>query len=211
MEQSIEDSRPRVFIVDDDESVCRALSRLLSASGYETEVFHSSDDYLRRDRHDGACCLVLDIRMPGMSGVELQLELVRLHDPLPVIFLTAHGDLAAGVEAMKRGAIDFLTKPVDEVALLAAVKRAMIASLSVRNEQSRRADIQARLDQLTPREAEVLHCILGGARNKQIARQLDISEKTVKAHRGKIMRKLKASSPAEMGWLCAIVDLPVKE
>ena len=211
MEQSIEDSRPRVFIVDDDASVCKALSRLLSASGYATEIFRSADEYLRRDSYDGTCCLVLDIRMPGMSGVELQLELTRVHDPAPVIFLTAHGDLALGVEAMKRGAIDFLTKPVDEVALLAAVKRALTRSLSVRDEQLRKADIQARLDQLTPREAEVLQYILGGARNKQIARHLDISEKTVKAHRGKIMQKLKASSPAEMGWLCSIVDLPVRD
>jgi FixJ family two-component response regulator len=128
-----------------------------------------------------------------------------------VIFLTGHGDLPVGIEAMKRGAIDFLTKPVDEVSLLDAVDRALVKCRSVRSEQSRIACVQSRIDELTPREREVLLSILGGSRNKQIADALGISEKTVKAHRGKIMKKLNVSSPAELGWLCSLVNLPIRK
>lgn len=204
-------SEPRVFIIDDDISVCKGLSRLLSASGYATEAFHSADDYLQREPFDGVGCLVLDIRMPGLSGTDLQIQLNKHNNDIPVIFLTAHGDLPVGIAAMKRGAVDFLTKPVDEICLLDAVKRALSICRSVRDERPRRADVQARLNTLTPRETEVLQYILSGARNKQIAENLAISEKTVKAHRGNIMHKLQASSPAEMGWLCSFVNLSLKE
>lgn len=198
----------RVFIVDDDVSVCKALSRLLSVSGYITETFHSAYDYLQREHYDGISWLILDIRMPRLSGTDLHIHLQKRHDNTPVIFLTGHGDLPVGIEAMKRGAIDFLTKPVDEVSLLDAVERALDESCSIRSEQSRIADIQARIDTLTPREKEVLLSILDGARNKQIAFNLGISEKTVKAHRGKIMQKLNASSPAELGRLCSLSEIP---
>ena len=203
-------SASRVFIIDDDASVCKALARLLSASGYATEVFSSANDYLEREPYAGTGCLVLDIRMPGLSGTDLQIHLNRQHNDIPVIFLTGHGDLPVGIEAMKRGAIDFLTKPVDEVSLLDAVDRALSKSQAAQREQSRVADVQARIDALTEREKEVLLAILGGARNKQIANALGISEKTVKAHRGKIMQKLNASSPAELGWLCSLANLPIR-
>jgi len=203
-------SASRVFIIDDDASVCKALARLLSASGYATEVFHSANDYLEREPYNGIGCLVLDIRMPGLSGTDLQIHLNRQHNDIPVIFLTGHGDLPVGIEAMKRGAIDFLTKPVDEVSLLDAVDRALSKSQAAQREQSRVANVQARIDALTQREKEVLLAILGGARNKQIANALGISEKTVKAHRGKIMQKLNASSPAELGWLCSLANLPIR-
>jgi FixJ family two-component response regulator len=203
-------SESRVFIIDDDASVCKALARLLSASGYATEVFNSADDYLEREPYAGIGCLVLDIRMPGLSGTDLQIHLNRQHNDIPVIFLTGHGDLPVGIEAMKRGAIDFLTKPVDEVSLLDAVDRALSKSQAAQREQFRVADVQARIDALTQREKEVLLAILGGARNKQIANALGISEKTVKAHRGKIMQKLNASSPAELGWLCSLANLPIR-
>ena len=203
-------SASRVFIIDDDASVCKALARLLSASGYATEVFYSADDYLKREPYAGTGCLVLDIRMPGLSGTDLQIHLNRQHNDIPVIFLTGHGDLPVGIEAMKRGAIDFLTKPVDEVSLLDAVDRALSKSQAAQREQSRVANVQARIDALTQREKEVLLAILGGARNKQIANALGISEKTVKAHRGKIMQKLNASSPAELGWLCSLANLPIR-
>jgi len=201
----------RVFIIDDDEHVCKALTRLLTASGLTTEAFHSADDYLRLEPFDGIGCLILDIRMPGMSGTDLQTHLNARNNSIPVIFLTGHGDLPTGIEAMKRGAVDFLTKPVDEIALLDAVNRALSSSQTVHDEKSRRADVQARLDTLTPRELEVLEYIVGGARNKQIALYLGIHEKTVKAHRGAIMRKMDASSPAEVGWLCSLVNLTIRK
>jgi FixJ family two-component response regulator len=201
----------RVFIIDDDDSICKALMRLLTASGHTTEVFHSADDYLKREPFDGIGCLILDIRMPGMSGTDLQIHLQRRQNSIAVVFLTGHGDLPAGIEAMKRGAVDFLTKPVDEIALLDAVDRALSRSQQVHDERSRRANVQSRLDTLTPREIEVLEYVVGGARNKQIALYLGISEKTVKAHRGVIMRKMGASSPAEVGWLCSLVNLPIRK
>lgn len=201
----------RVFIIDDDESVCKALTRLLTASGYTTEAFHSADDYLKREPFDGIGCLILDIRMPGMSGTDLQIHLNARNSSIPVIFLTGHGDLPVGIEAMKRGAVDFLTKPVDEITLLDAVNRALSSSQKFHIEQSNTVDVHARLDTLTPRELEVLEYIVGGARNKQIAQYLGISEKTVKAHRGAIMRKMGSSSPAEVGWLCSLVNLPIRK
>lgn len=204
-------SESRIFIIDDDPAVGKALSRLLSASGYASEVFQSADDYLRREPYGGIGCIVLDIRMPGLSGTDLQIHLNRQHNNMPVVFVTAHGDLPVGIEAMKRGAIDFLTKPVDEASLLEAVGRALDKCRTARSEQSRTAAVQMRLDALTPRESEVLRSILGGARNKQIAADLGISEKTVKAHRGKIMLKLNVSSPAELGWLCSIAGLTVRK
>jgi FixJ family two-component response regulator len=203
-------SASRVFIIDDDASVCKALARLLSASGYATEAFYSANDYLEREPYNGIGCLVLDIRMPGLSGTDLQTHLKRQRNDIPVIFLTGHGDLPVGIEAMKRGAIDFLTKPVDEVSLLDAIDRALSKSQASQREQSSVADVQARIDALTQREKEVLLAILGGARNKQIASALGISEKTVKAHRGKIMQKLNASSPAELGWLCSLANLLIR-
>lgn len=211
MADSTKTACARVFIIDDDESVCTALSRLLTASGYSTEVFHSANDYLKHESYHGIGCLILDVRMPGMSGTDLQIYLKQQQNSIPVIFLTAHGDLPVGIEAMKRGAVDFLTKPVDEIALLDAVNRALSNSQNVHAAQSRRADVQTRLDKLTPREMEVLEYIVGGARNKQIAQYLTISEKTVKAHRGSIMRKMRASSPAEVGWLCSLVNLPIRK
>jgi len=192
-----------VFVIDDDASVRKGLSRLLRSAGYETELFASATDYLQREPYAGIGCLVLDIRMPKLSGIDLQLQLNEQGSYLPVIFLTAHGDLPMGIAAMKHGAVDFLTKPVDESSLIDAVCRALAGHRSVRSERSKSADAQARLDRLSPREFEVLQHILGGARNMQIAADLDISVKTVKAHRGKIMRKLDASSAAELGWISA--------
>ena len=199
-----------VFVIDNDPSVCRGLSRLLRSAGYETETFHSAADYLEREPFDGAGCLVLDVRMPQMSGTELQLRLNEQHSDLPIIFLTGHGDLPMGIEAMKRGAEDFLTKPVDEEALLDAVRRALVRHRAVRTQRLELAAAQARLDTLTPREFEVLQRILGGAINKNIAKDLSIIEKTVKAHRAKVMTKMAASTAAELGGICASLDITPK-
>jgi FixJ family two-component response regulator len=201
----------RVFVIDDDPSVCKGLSRLLHSAGYETEVFHSAIDYLQRESFDGVGCLILDIRMPQLSGTDLQLRLKQQKKDLPIIFLTAHGELPMGIEAMKQGAVDFLIKPVDETSLLDTVRRALARHRSVRKERLQTADARARQDTLTPREFEILQYILGGAKNKQIAEELCITEKTVKAHRGKIMRKLNVSSPAEMGWISSFTAIAVKK
>lgn len=211
MADSTKAADAKVFVIDDDASVCKALSRLLTTAGYTTEAFFSANDYLKREPFPGIGCLVLDIRMPGMSGTDLHIHLNAMNNRIPVIFLTGHGDLPVGIEAMKRGAIDFLTKPVDEIALLDAVDRALNSSQKNHGEQPTLADVQSRLATLTPREMEVLEYMLGGARNKQLAQYLAISEKTVKAHRGSIMRKMGASSPAEVGWLCALVNLPIRK
>ena len=200
-----------IFVIDDDASVCKGLSRLLYSAGYKTEVFHSASDYLARKPHAGIGCLILDVRMPEINGLDLQLCLNQQQSDLPIIFLTGHGDLPMGIKAMKRGAENFLTKPVDELALLDAISSALERHRSVRSGSLRSADIRARMQTLTPRELEVLQHILGGAINRQIAEKLSISEKTVKAHRGKIMHKLNVSSAAELGWICSIAQLPLKK
>jgi len=206
----VDESGAVVFVIDNDASVCRGLSRLLRSAGYETEAFLSATDYLEREPFDGVGCLILDIRMPQLSGTELQLRLNEQHSDLPIIFLTGHGDLPMGIEAMKRGAEDFLSKPVDEVALLDAVKRALVRHSAVRGQRQQLAAAQARLDTLTPREFEVLQSILGGAINKTIAADLSITEKTVKAHRAKVMTKMAASTAAELGGICASLDITPK-
>ena len=208
--RGVNESGGRVFVIDDDPSVCRGLSRLLRSAGYETELFHSAADYLERDPYEGVGCLVLDIRMPKLSGTELQLHLNEQHSNLPIIFLTGHGDLPMGIKAMKRGAEDFLTKPVDEEALLDAVQRSLARHRAVRIRRRESADAQARVDTLTPREFEVLQRILGGAINKEIAKDFSISEKTVKAHRAKVMAKMAASTPAELGGICASLNITPK-
>lgn len=203
MQQPLE----RIFIIDNDPSVCLGLSRLLDASGYQVETFHSAADFLARENDTGMACIILDINMPQKSGLELQLDLNARHIGLPIIFLTGHGDLPMGVQAMKRGAEDFLTKPVDEIILLKAVKRALENYRTTRHRRLQLTESQARVEKLTPRELEVLRYILKGEINKQIAVSLCISEKTVKAHRAKIMEKMAASSAVELGKLCATLDL----
>ena len=201
----------RIFVIDDDLSVCKGLSRLLHTCGYVTETYTSAADYLQREPFDGIACIILDLHMPQLNGMDLQKKLVAQNSTLPIIFLTAHGDLPLAVDAMKQGADDFLTKPVDEKILLDAVERALLRHRSVRSEQLITRQAQARLDKLTPREFEVLQYILGGAINKQIAEDLGISEKTVKIHRGKVMQKLDVSSAAELGWVSSFSAIAVKK
>lgn len=184
----------RVYIVDDESSVRTGLARLLHSAGFETEVFASAIDFLNRDAFTGIACLILDVRMPGLTGTELHEKLNKMGSTLPIIFLSAHGDLPMGVQAMKQGAEDFLQKPVDESVLLDAVNNALKKS-SVKKNKS--------LAALTAREEEMLQYILGGATNRQIADFFQLSEKTIKAHRWKIMQKTGASSAAELGWICS--------
>ncbi len=201
------DHAPAVFIVDDDASVRKALQRLLASRGYRVETFADAAEYLSRPAWNGLGCLILDLRMPGMSGMELQQELNAKGCDLPIVFLTGHGDLPSGVEAMKRGAVDFLQKPVDETALFRTLEQALDRRRAALGERDELASARARLELLTPRELEVLRCVLSGARNKQIAGHLGIAEKTVKLHRARAMEKLAAGSAAELGRLCSEVGV----
>lgn len=191
-----------VTIIDDDELVLRALARVLKIAGYAVGTFSCADDYLRAPATPlSAGCIVLDQSMPGLSGLDLQRQLASQRDVIPILFLTGHADVPMSVSAMKAGAIDFLLKPVDEAALLASVARAMEVSRVGLASRQRRVDddgFLARWRTLTPRETEVCALVTRGLLNKQIAGELEISEKTVKTHRGRVMTKLKVGSVAEL-------------
>lgn len=187
-----------VFIIDDDASVRKSLSRLLTAMGFRTETFGSAEDFLARGRYDGVGCLVLDVRMPGLTGMELQDELAKADCSLPIVFITGHGSIPMGVTAMKRGAVDFLPKPFDDDQLLEAVTSAIEKHREGRKLQSDKSDISRRITLLSPREYEIFRYIITGMLNKQIGYRLNISEKTVKVHRGRVMEKLGATSVAEL-------------
>jgi FixJ family two-component response regulator len=187
---------PTVFIVDDDASVRKSVSRLLTSLGFDTETFASAEMFLKRERYDGIGCILLDIRMPGLSGMDLQDELNKTDESMPIVFITGHGDVPMSVKAMKKGAADFLIKPFDEEELLQAVKTAIEKDRKWREKRMEVRDILKRLELLTPREYEVLRYVITGMLNKQIALRLDIAEKTVKIHRGRVMDKLCIDSVA---------------
>ena len=189
---------PFVDVIDDDALVLRSLGRLLRSAGFAVRTFPSSQDFLAQSRGGQPGCLVLDLTMPGLNGLELQQMLATSSNPCPVVFLSGHADIAASVKAMKAGAIDFLTKPVDREKLLAAVRIAIGRDRSARAEREARESITSRLAQLTPREREVLAGVVAGKLNKQIAAQLGTAEKTVKVHRARVMRKMGAGSLAEL-------------
>lgn len=193
--------KPVVHVVDDDASFRKAVSRLLALSGHAVEVYASAAELLGRRDPAARGCVVADLRMPGQDGFELQAELGRGENPLPVIFLTGHGDIPASVRALKHGAEDFLTKPVRKEELLDAVKRALARDEATWAEREHRLELRRRYDALTPREREVLAAIVAGRLNKQIAGDVGATERTVKAHRASIMKKMRAHSPAELGRL----------
>ena len=201
------DTPSRVFIIDDDSSVRTSLARLLDAAGFATEVFACAEDYLASERFDGVACIILDVRMPGSSGLELQDTLKGLESDLPILFLTGHGDIPMSVKAIKGGAVNFLTKPVDEMVLLEAVRQALVVHKKKLKDNELTRKARASLATLTSRELEVMRYILSGVRNRQIATHLEITEKTVKAHRAKIMVKMGASSAVELGRVCALLDI----
>jgi len=187
-----------VFVIDDDASVRRSLRRLLQLSGYAVEEFASAGDFLRREKPPGTGCVILDVRMPNMTGPQLFDQMTRIGYSLPVVFLTAHGDVPTGVHVMKDGAVDFLLKPVDADSLLHAIREAVrrhSASLAAEKES---ATLQGRLDRLSRREREVMEHVVRGDPNKRIAADLGISEKTVKVHRHRVMEKMEAGSLAEL-------------
>jgi FixJ family two-component response regulator len=189
---------PVVFVVDDDASVRKSLTRLISHAGYRVETFVSAHEYLAHDPPEGPCCLLLDVRMPGLTGLELQEVLAGAAHHVPIIFITGHGDVSMSVKAMKGGAVDFLTKPFDGKDLLAAIQRAVAKDVRDLGDEAKVKDIRARAKTLTPRETEVFALVVTGMLNKQIAAQLGIGEKTVKVHRARVVEKMRAGSVAEL-------------
>jgi len=190
--------KPTVFVIDDDPSVLKSLARLLKSLGFDTETFASAELFLARKHYDGVGCIVLDVRMPGLSGMDLQDELSRADYSMPIIFITGHGNIPMSVQAMKKGAVNFLAKPFDDEELLQAVREAIEKDRRAKAERAEVHDALKLIEQLTPREQEVLRCVITGMLNKQIAAKLDIAEKTVKVHRGRIMEKLCIDSVANL-------------
>ena len=193
-------SETTVFVVDDDDSVRKALTRLLSASGYRVDTYRSASDFLARahKRPDGPACVILDLFMPDLSGLELQAVLQAASVPLPILFVTGHGDIPSSVRAMKGGAVDFLTKPIEEAELFAAVRRAVALDDDGRRTRAAQATLNQRLSRLTPREHQVLGLVVTGLLNKQIAGRLGTSERTIKVHRARVMQKMEAKSVADL-------------
>ena len=195
---------PIVLVVDDDDAVRRSLARLLRAAGLRAETFGTARELLDRPEPDGPACLVLDVRMPGMSGLDLQESLGARADVLPIVFMTGHGTVPMSVRAMKSGAADFLQKPFDDRTLLDAVNAALARSRAARESRDRREEVRARLATLTPREREVFDGVVRGLLNKQIGAELGTAEKTVKIHRGRVMQKMRAASVADLVRMDAI-------
>jgi len=189
---------PIVFVIDDDRMIREGLHSLIRSVGLRVETFASAQDFLGAKRPDAPACLVLDVRMPGLSGLDLQLKLRDGGIPIPIIFITGHGDIPMSVRAMKEGAHEFLTKPVRGQDLLDAVHKAIASDRSLRQERRERDEIRVRFELLTPREKEVLELVVAGLLNKQIADQLGMSELTVKTHRAHVMEKTLAESLAHL-------------
>jgi FixJ family two-component response regulator len=188
-----------VFVVDDDPSIRESLSLLLSSTGYGVKTFSSAKEFLESEPDtSGPACLVLDVKMPGLSGLDLQKELKSRNYAIPIIFITGHGDIPMSVQAMKKGAVDFLSKPFDDGDLLDAVKEALLKDSQARADLVEQKQIMQRLDTLTTREHEILTYLITGMLNKQIAYELDISERTVKAHRKQVLGKMGVDSIAEL-------------
>jgi FixJ family two-component response regulator len=187
-----------IYLVDDDPSARQGLARLIRAAGHTVVTFASARAFLDAGPPAGPGCVVLDVRMPEVSGLDLQERLARGECPLPVIFITGHGDIPMSVQAMKQGAVDFLPKPVDGPQLLAAIQQALEKDAATRRQLKGRQDIRRRLEQLTERERDVMALVIRGRLNKQVAAELGIAEPTVKIHRGRVMEKLEVASVAEL-------------
>ena len=198
-----------VFVVDDDASVRKSLSRLASAAGYRVQAYASPGEFLARRPEPGPSCLVLDVRMPGVSGLDLQETLASAVHEIPIIFITGHGDIPMTVKAMKAGAVDFLAKPFAGKDLLDAIQRAVAKDTRNLGAEARDDEVRSRVKRLTPRERQVLALVVTGMLNKQIASELGIGEKTVKVHRARVMEKMQAGSVAALVRLADAVGIIV--
>ena len=192
------ESPPIVFVVDDEPAICLSLKRLVKSVGLEAQTFTSAQEFLRSQRPDGPGCLVLDVRLPGLSGLDLQQELLDRKIDLPIIFITGHGDIPMSVRAMKAGAVEFLTKPFRDQDLVDAIQHGIEKHSAARQERVKIKEFQVLYDSLTPREREVFRLVATGLLNKQIAAELGASEKTIKVHRGQVMHKMRAESLAHL-------------
>src|SRR6267378_1257294 len=199
---------PIVFVVDDDPPVRRAIKRLIGSVGLQVELFGSALEFLASKRPDAPSCLVLDIRLPGMSGLDCQRELAKANIRIPIIFITAHGDIPMTVRAMKVGAVEFLTKPFRDQDLLDAIQVALERDRARHQEEAEIATLRTHLESLTQREREVLPLVVSGLLNKQIAGEIGTSETTVKVHRSRLMRKMGADSLAELVRLAGRIGIP---
>ena len=203
--QTTQNLEPTVFVVDDDEAMRRSLKWLIESTGMRVQTFDSADAFLTAYASDWVGCLLLDVRMPGMSGLELQAYLARATYRLPVVIITGHGDVAMAVKAMQAGALDFIEKPFHDEDLLRSIRHAVEADSHTRAQRSQHATVWARLSELTPREHEVFDLVAAGKSNKEIATALGVSAKTVEAHRAKVMDKMQATSLADLVRMALLV------
>jgi FixJ family two-component response regulator len=200
--------RPAVFVVDDDVSVREALRNLLRSVGLQVKTFETAREFLAGGRPDAPSCLVLDVRLPGLSGLDLQRELAKAEIDIPIIFITGHGDIPMSVRAMKAGAVEFLTKPFRDQDLLDAVQEAVARDREARAQRRQMQELRARYDSLTAREREVMTLVVRGLLNKQIAGQLGTTDATVKLHRGRVMHKMQANSLADLIRMAEKLEAP---
>jgi FixJ family two-component response regulator len=190
--------KPTVFVVDDDADLRASIQGLLKSAGLSSQSFETAEDFLRAKRLDAPSCLILDVSLPGMNGLDFQEQLSKAGLRIPIVFITAHGDIPMTVRAMKSGAVEFLTKPFDDVALLNAIQQALARDRIIRQQEKELDAVRKRYERLTPRERQVMSLVVSGLLNKQIAGELGTSEITIKVHRAQVMQKMQAGSLAEL-------------